>query len=188
MMVASMRFFMASTVFLVAVLLGACGITTPTLTGTVPTALPLTSTLQIEITSVTSTSEPIPLDTAYYDGIIVITQYYTFLGYGLYENAYGLLSTSAQKPHTMEEYVTATQMAFKIVEIVTIQPLNERIQKQGISNFVTPDPPERKRYYVEIRAWGKGNMSGSRMNGDLQIIILTLVKEDGKWKIESFSQ
>lgn len=31
---------------------------------------------------------PPPGDTGYYEGIIIITQYYTFLGHGLYEEAY----------------------------------------------------------------------------------------------------
>jgi len=36
------------------------------------------------------------IDPAYYDGIIVITQYYTFLGHGLYEDAYLLLSSTGR--------------------------------------------------------------------------------------------
>jgi len=45
----------------------------------------------------------------------------------------------------------------------------------------------RKMFYVEIISWGEGRMSGSAVSGDIQSIYLSLVKEDGKWKIESFN-
>ena len=128
------------------------------------------------------------VDKTYYDGIIVITQYYTFLGNELHEKAYQLLSASAQKPHSFEEYVTNARSAFNKVEIVTIQPLNVWKKQHGKSPIIEPDTLGKERFYVEIRAWGEGNMSGSRMNGDLQIIILTLVQKNDHWKINSFSQ
>ncbi len=123
----------------------------------------------------------------YYNGIIVITQYYTFLGHGLYEEAYQLLGPSARSHSpTLEEYLNAAKTSFKTVEIITIQPLNEWKKQQGVK-FVTPDALDTKKFFVQVRAWGEGGMSGSIVNGELQSLVLTLVRKDGAWKIDSFA-
>lgn len=45
-------------------------------------------------------------DLGYYDGIVVITRYYTLLGYGCYEEAYQLFSSFARRHSPdLEEYV-----------------------------------------------------------------------------------
>lgn len=143
----------------------------------------LTSTL--EPTAIPTAKHQVSWDTVYYDGIIVITQYYTFLGNGLHEKAYGLLSASEQNYGNFDEYVKNTRIAFKTVEIITIQPYFVVVNQQG--GQTTPDPNNRKRFVAKIRAWGEGNMSGSVTNGALQTLYLTLVQEDGRWKIDSFS-
>jgi len=135
--------------------------------------------------SQTSAATQIVFDAAYYDGIIVITQYYTFLGHGLHEEAYWLLSVPEQNYHNLDEYVEDTRLAFKTVEIISIQPYFAAVKEQG--GQITPDPSNKKRFVVQIRAWGEGNMSGSVMNGTLQTLFLTLVLEDGRWKIDSFA-
>ena len=132
-----------------------------------------------------TTAPQIPLDTAYEDGIIVITQYYTFLGNGLHEQAYSLLSASRQNFRSFDQYVKNTRIAFKTVEIISIQPYYMFVSQQG--GQFTPDHSDGKQFVVKIRAWGEGNMSGSVSNGVLQILFLDLVQEDGKWKIDSFA-
>ena len=117
--------------------------------------------------------------------MIVITQYYTFLGHGLHEEAYWLLSASAQQPQRFEEYVENTRRFFKIVEIDSVVPFYVYVNQQG--GQTTPDSEDRIRFTVQIRAWGEGKMSGSVMSGDLQLLFITLVKEAGSWKIDSFS-
>lgn len=124
-------------------------------------------------------------DSGYYDGIIVITQYYTFLGHGLYEEAYQLLSSSAQSPQSLDDYVTNTQRAFKTVEIIKIEPNYVAVEKQG--GKAKPDPIDKKRFAIQIKAWGQGKMSGSVESGSLQTLFLTLIQENGKWKIDSFA-
>lgn len=136
--------------------------------------------------AVSNATETQPVqDSGYYDGIIVITQYYTFLGHGLYEEAYQLLSSSAQSPQSLEDYVTNKQSAFKTVEIIKIEPYYVAVEKQG--GKAKPDPVDKKRFAILIKAWGQGNMSGSVESGSLQTLFLTLIQENGKWKIDSFS-
>ncbi len=135
--------------------------------------------------SQTSTATQIVFDAAYDDGIIVITQYYTFLGHELHEEAYWLQSTPRREICSVEEYVDRMKPNFKNIEIITIQPLNKWLADQ--EHPTVPDPPGKKRFYVRIKAWGEGNMSGSVMSGDAQSLILTLVQEDGLWKIDSWA-
>lgn len=136
--------------------------------------------------AISNTTETPPVqDSGYYDGIIVITQYYTFLGHGLYKDAYQLLSSSAQSPQSLEDYVTNKQRAFKTAEIIKIEPYFVAVEKQG--GRAKPDLVNKKRFAIQIKAWGQGNMSGSVESGSLQTLFLTLIQENGKWKIDSFS-
>lgn len=151
-----------------------------------------TNNKPIDSTNITQSLTPtgpidnqVTLDEAYYEGIIVLTKYYTFLGHGLYEEAYWLLSENARRPQSLDEYVEAKQVFFKEVEIISILPYPEHVRQQG-GVIQNPDPPGRKRFTVEIRAWGQGKMSGSRMSGDLQMLFIAVVFEDGAWKIDAF--
>jgi len=135
----------------------------------------------------TATPQPTPLlDRKYYDGVILITQYYTFLGNSLYEEAYQLLGSSA-KVHAPdpEDYVTDCQRWFQEVEIVSIQPFTVWSQQHG--GPPRQDSEDQIYFAVEIRAWGEGRMSGSAVSGELQLLFLGLVIEDGAWKIDSFA-
>ena len=96
-----------------------------------------------------------------------------------------MLSLPERIYHNLDEYVEDTRLAFKTVEIFSIQPYFAAVKEQG--GQITPDPSNKKRFVVQIRAWGEGNMSGSVMNGTLQTLFLTLVLEDGRWKIDSFA-
>ena len=146
---------------------------------------PTTGTSSIQETDpLIALSESI-MDTRYYDGIIVISQYYTFLGYGLYAEAYQLLSESAQSPHSLEDYVVNMGLAFQEVEIVAVLPFYVAVEGQG--GHARPDREYRMRFAVQIRAWGEGGMSGSRLNGVLQELFLELILEDGSWKINTFA-
>lgn len=127
------------------------------------------------------------LDSRYYDGIVLITQYYTFLGHNLYEEAYQLLGISARSHSpTLDGYVNMAKMSFKKVEIISIQPLNEWKKQQGDLS-ITPDLQNVKRFFVQIRAWGEGEMSGSVVSGTLQTLFLTVIQENSEWKIDSFA-
>ena len=129
---------------------------------------------------------PTNIDPAYYDGIVVITQYYTYLGNGLHERAYELLSSSAREHHpTKEDYLEVTKQAFKSVEIISIIPDYVRVINQG--GHPKPEPADEKRFQVKIIPVGEGKLSGSRLSGELQTLYLTVKLEDGEWKIDSFS-
>jgi len=75
---------------------------------------------------------PLPVDIGYYEGIIVITQFYTFLGHGLYEEAYQLLGSLArQHAPSLNEFVYTAKMWYKKVDIITIQPFYVYAEKHG---------------------------------------------------------
>jgi hypothetical protein len=145
-------------------------ITTPTLINAIPTI---------------AATQPYQ-DLGYYDGIIVITQYYTFLGHGFYEEAYQLLGSSArQHSPNLDEYVQNGKQWFKRVQIIAIQPLYVEVEKQG-GRYSPPDKIDKKRFFVQIIAWGEGRMSGSAISGDVQTLFITLIQENGEWMIDSF--
>jgi hypothetical protein len=132
------------------------------------------------------TSQPqSDIDPKYFEGIILITQYYTFLGNGLYEKAYDCYSESFKSPRTKEEFVQMAAPNFKSVEIVSVIPYFIAVKEQG--GRPKQDTENIARFAVQIRAWGEGNMSGSIPNGNLQYLFLELVKENENWKINVFS-
>lgn len=125
------------------------------------------------------------IDPKYFEGIVLITQYYTFLGNGLYEQAYECYSVAFKSPQTIEEFVQMAAPNFKTVEIISVVPYYVHIKEQG--GRVRQDPENVGRFHVQIRAWGEGNMSGSITNGALQDLNLELVKENEGWKINAFA-
>jgi hypothetical protein len=132
------------------------------------------------------TSQPQPdIDPKYFEGIVLITQYYTFLGNGLYEQAYDCYSAAFRSPRTKEEFIQIAAPNFKSVEIISIIPYYIYIKEQG--GRVRQDSENIARFHVQIRAWGEGNMSGSITNGELQDLNLELVKENEGWKINAFA-
>ncbi len=119
---------------------------------------------------------PPPDDIGYFDGIIVITQYYTFLDHGLYEEAYQLLSSSAQmRIGNVEDYIEYEKSWFKELEIISIVPQYLRI-----------DSMDKRRFIVTFISWGEGRLSGAGISGKEQTLYLTLVRENGQWRIDSF--
>jgi len=120
---------------------------------------------------------PPPDDIGYFDGVIVITQYFTFLGHGLYGEAYQLLSSSAQQ-HTgsREEYIENGKRWYKKVEIISIVP-----------QYLRTDTIDKRRFIVTFISWGEGRLSGAGVSGEEQTVYLTLVRENGQWRIDSYA-
>jgi len=135
----------------------------------------ITETKESDLTS--SQKTPQVVDSAYYQGIIVISQYYTFLSQGLYQEAYQLLSTNA-KVYPLEEYIKNQKSAFTVLKIISIQPFFI----QPNQNRSTPEPKTNKWFIVAIYAEGEGGMSGSVPNGD-QSFYMEVTQENGMWKI-----
>ncbi len=192
-------------ILLLMLLLAACGseaIQTVEVTRLVPQTIEVTKLVPQTVIAThadraTATTTPEPeilttidsqyyLDRGYYEGIVVITQYYTFLGHNLYEEAYQLLGSSAkQHSPNLEDYVSMARLSFKDVEIVTVEPCTVWSELHG--GPPRPDSESEKCFAVEIRAWGEGRMSGSAVSGELQLLFLTLVLENSEWKINSFA-
>lgn len=119
---------------------------------------------------------PPPDDIGYYEGIIAITQYYTFLGHGLYEEAYHLLSSSArERMGSLEDYIGYEKSWFKELKIISIVPQFHRTNSMN-----------RRRFVVSIVVWGERESSENNDIGDDYTLYVTLIKEDDVWKIEAF--
>lgn len=149
------------------------------------TATPRQATATRYLKTATPILPTVSDDIGYYEGIIVITQYYTYLDSGLYEQAYKLFSASAQNARSLDDYVDMASHVFKTVEIESILPYYIAVEQQG--GKANPDPINKRRFAVQIRSWGEGNASGSQPNGALQDLFLGLILEDGKWRIDSFA-
>ena len=106
-------------------------------------------------------------------------------GHGLYEQAYQLLSSTAQRPHSLEEYVRNKAKAFRTIKIITIQPYYLLAEKR--CSQVKPETGNERRFFVQIIAEGEGSMSGSALSGALQTLFLSLTREGGEWKIDTFA-
>lgn len=124
--------------------------------------------------------------TAYYDGVVVLSQYYTFLGNDLHEKAYDLLSSTAKSHHpSVEQYLEISRLSFHQVEIKQIVPYKDWAPLFGLR--YNKDTENKKQFVVVLKAWGEGNLSGSAMNGQVQTLHILLILEGGQWKIDEFS-
>lgn len=149
--------------------------------------------LQTVQVTVITTPEPVegnhtlsPNSAVYFEGIVLIAKYYQLLDQALYEDAYQLLGVSAkQHSPNLENYVASSTRAYKSVKIVGIQPYDEWIRQQGHKPPL--DPKLMNVFYVQIIAEGEGAMSGSAISGEVQTLFITVVLEDDKWRIDSFS-
>lgn len=147
------------------------------------TSIPMSENL---INSTEMTTQGI--DPTYYDGIISITRYYTFLDHGIYEDAYKLLSINSRRHSpTLDDYVNMVKSSFESVRIVTIQPYYLWSNQQHRTQTL-PETNEERRFYVQIITNEEGNVSGSSSkSGVVQTFFLTLIQEDSQWKIDAFS-
>lgn len=149
---------------------------TPTLQDLTTTSPTYSSTLR---TMVTPEVNKVSLD---YDAVMVITEFYLLSGHGFHEEAYYLLSSSKQKSKNIIDYV-ANEKSMKInsITLYTIQPYYEWAIKEGIN--VTKDPNGIRRFVAWLSAYGVGGMAGSVPNGIIQHPIITMIIEQGEWKI-----
>lgn len=175
----------AALFLLLAAVFTACNIT-PSMTGRTTQTISQQATAtatprQATATWYLKTATPIlptppPDDIGYFDGVIVITQYYTFLDHGLYEEAYQLLSSSARtRIGNLEDYMEYEKSWFSKLEIISIYP-----------QYLKTNSMDRRRFIVTFISWGEGRLSGAGISGKEQTLYLTLVRESGKWKIDSF--
>jgi hypothetical protein len=148
----------------------------PTMTYTAsPTQRQATATWYLKTASPILPTPP-PDDIGYYEGIIVITQYYTFLDHGLYKEAYQLLSlTARQRLGTLDEYIEYEKSWFTKLEIISIIPQHSK--RATMNN---------RRFCVSVEFWDEHVVDEEMMSSERFTLYLTLVREDGEWKIDSF--
>jgi hypothetical protein len=92
---------------------------------------------------------PPPDDIGYFDGVIIITQYYTFLDHGLYEEAYQLLSSSARdRLGSLEDYVAYQKSWFKELKIISIVP-----------QYLRTNSVDRRKFIASIMVWNEKGIS-----------------------------
>ena len=139
---------------------------------------------QGEISEKYPQTPPVRIDPVYFDGMIAIAKYYTYLDKGLFTEAFSLLSSKAQGRRSMEEYVKMSTLAFRMVEIKTIEPYFYFAQQHNWRT--TPEKGVSRQFFIEIIAEGEGGMSGSYPNGVIQSFNITLIQENSEWRIDKF--
>lgn len=127
------------------------------------------------------------MDSSYFDGFILLTQYYTLLDHGLYEESYQLLSTSQQKRYSFEEYKSFYTHDMKALEIRGIEPYDYWLAKQGVS--ASQIPADKLRYVVFLTSYHNGAAwnNGGTPIPDNVTGFETLILENGEWKIDEFN-
>ena len=145
-----------------------------------PVVTPLTVTVQ-------SGSFSFSLDPDYFDGLIILTEYYTLLDHGFYEESYQLLSSSQQKRVSYEDYVVYHKADTKGIKIKGILPYNYFLIRQGLP--ARQIPPDELRYFVFVTifhngpAWNKGGTPIPDDKTGFQALVL----EDNEWKIDQLN-
>jgi len=157
----------------------------------VPQTVIVTQLVQRTATIIPKTPMPVEIrtepdqNTAYYDGVIVLAQYYTLLDQKLYEQAYQLLSTSRPNAKSLEEYVTSNEMFIVYTyKLITAQPYYEWAEELG--SRPSPDSETQKRFYIRVYVEGEKGWAGFGDNG-IHTFFVTLVWENGGWKIYSIN-
>ena len=157
----------------------------------VPQTVIVTQPVQRTATIIPKTPMPVEIRTepdqitAYYDGVIVLSQYYTLLDQRLYEQAYQLLSTSRPNAKSLEEYVTSHEMfIIYMYKLISAKPYYVWAEEQGSKS--SPDSETKKRFYIRVYVAGEGGWAGFGDNG-VHTFFVTLVWENGEWKIYSIN-
>jgi hypothetical protein len=133
-------------------------------------------------TSAGTQAEP---DESYFNGIVVIAQYYALFEQGLYEETYQLLSPSRPHAISLEEYVANSEvLQIKETKIIAIRPFYESALQ--LQSRTTPDPLGRRMFYLQIYEEGENGMAGANTNG-VHTYFITVVLENGEWKIYSIN-
>jgi hypothetical protein len=142
----------------------------PAATKTVALALPVT----IQVDSSTVLLEP-----DYFDGVIVLTRYYTLLEHGLYKEVLPLYSSSLLKSYGGKNI----EVDLKSVKLKGIQPYSYWLAKTGQSPQQIPENELRYIVYItwfhNAPAWNVGGTP----QPDEQTRFISLIRENGEWKL-----
>lgn len=150
------------------------------------TASPESTVTSLSITVQTGSSS-VQMDPAYFDGFIVLIQYYTLLDHGLYKESYQLLSSTQQKRYSFEDYTSFYTHDLKALGINSIQPYNYWRVKQGLPSMQIL--PDELRYVIFMTAFHNGaawNEGGTAIPDNITGF-QSLVLENNEWKIDEFN-
>lgn len=141
-----------------------------------PTTTPLPFTVQAGDSNVL-------IDPVYFNGIIVLTQYYTLLDHGLFKEALPLYSSSLLKKSRGGNF----ENDLKSVKVRFIHPYNYWRAQQGMSPQSIPQ--DEIRYVVGTTVFHKGATwnEGGTPRPDEQTRFVSLVLENGDWKLNEFN-
>ena len=128
-------------------------------------------------------SASVQMDPSYFDGFIILTQYYTLLDHGLYEEVLPLYSSSLLKKSGGKNF----EADLKSVEIRFIHPYNFWRAQQKLPP--QPIPENDLRFIVGTIVFHKSPAwnVGSTPKPDSQTRFVSLVLESGAWKINEFN-
>ena len=140
------------------------------------TSPPLSITVQKDLSS-------LELDLSYFDGIMVLTRYYTLLDQGLFEEVIPLYSESLYEKSGGKNF----EANLRSVELISIRPYNYWLAQQGLP--LQEIPQNELRYIVDtiVRhnapAW---NEEGTPVP-DGQTRFVSLILENGAWKLHELN-
>jgi hypothetical protein len=129
--------------------------------------------------SITAGSSSVQIDPAYFDGIVVLTRYYTLLEHGLYDEVLPMYSSSLSKRNGGKNF----EVDIKSIKLSGIQPYNYWLAQQG--QPLPPIPENEIRYVVyttvihKAPAWNVGGTP----QPDRQTTFVSLILENGEWKL-----
>jgi len=150
----------------------------------IATAEPTSPSLPVSIQAISSS---VQMDAAYFDGIVVLTKYFTLLGHGLYEESYQMLSASQQKRYDFEGYSSFYAESYNSLEVDVIKPYNYWLAQQGLPP--QPIPENEIRYIIGMTAFHKGaawNVGGTPTPYSSTGFV-SLILENGEWKINEYN-
>ncbi|MFZ6028792.1 MAG: hypothetical protein ACOYYS_13840 [Chloroflexota bacterium] len=123
----------------------------------------------------------------YFDGFIVLTQYYTLLDNELYEDAVSLYSSSILKKNGFDAEVEHFQYDLSAVSIRFIYPFDYWLALQGEEASSKRDG--KIRYVVGTTVFHKAAAwhTGGTPMPDEQTHFISLIMENNEWKIDQFN-
>lgn len=123
------------------------------------------------------------MEPAYFDGFVVLSQYYTLLDHGFYEEIVSLYSSSLLKRSGGGNF----ESDLKSVKVRFIHPYNYWRAQQGLPPQSIPE--NEIRFIVGTTVFHKGaawNMGGTPTPDD-QTRFVSLVLENDEWKLDEFN-
>lgn len=145
---------------------------------------------QIDHTSIPTTPTPATpsaplspqdIEAIYFDGAMVITQYYTLLSQGLFEEAYQLLSPSRPNPQNLDDFLMGAENVFQTVDLYKVQPYYLWSSQEDTS---LKDTNNQIQYYVEVYVDGEDGWASIPYG--VWNPIVTVVRENDRWFIYTF--